>query len=111
MSGKMQKPRKKGLRVSVTNRRTPLTGGANKHQRGAKRATRQRDARLKSEVIEAGRAKEVRAHTVIFVSTLFEIDNKLKRYVGGLVHFDGSTSVYRAHRVRPIIECQLHCLM
>jgi hypothetical protein len=33
----------------------------------------QRDVRIKSEVNEAGRAKEVRAHPVTFVSTLFEI--------------------------------------
>ena len=35
----------------------------------------QRDVRIKSEVNEAGRAKEVRAHPVTFVSTLFEIDS------------------------------------
>ena len=66
---------KKGLRVPATNRRTPLTGGAEMHQRGAKRATRQRDARLKTEIIQAGRAKKLRRISVNFVSTLFEIDN------------------------------------
>ncbi|EEB71365.1 hypothetical protein RR11_2347 [Ruegeria sp. R11] len=29
-------------------------------------------------------------------SALFDIDETLKRYVGGLVHFDGSTSVHIA---------------
>ncbi|WP_298841718.1 hypothetical protein [uncultured Roseobacter sp.] len=84
---------KKGLRVPATNRRTPLTGGAEMHQRGARRAGRSGNAtdrdetqEEKPEVIEAGRAKEVRAHPVTFVSTLFEIDEYLKRYVGGLVH-------------------------
>ena len=84
---------KKGLRVPATNRRTPLTGGAETHRRGARRAGRSGNAtdrdetqEEKSEVNEAGRAKEVRAHPVDFVSTLFEIDEYLKRYVGGLVH-------------------------
>ncbi|MEE4188265.1 MAG: hypothetical protein V2I76_07430, partial [Roseobacter sp.] len=85
--------RKKGLRVPVTNRRTPLTGGAEMHQRGARRAGRSGNAtdrneaeHKKSEVNEAGRARKLGRITVNFVSTLFEIDEYLKRYVGGLVH-------------------------
>jgi len=46
------------------------TGGTQR-----KRNEPRRDARIKSEVNEAGRAKEVRAHPVTFVSTLFEIDD------------------------------------
>ena len=34
----------------------------------------------------ARRAEEYTAHLVFVVSTLFEIDGILKRYVGGLVH-------------------------
>ena len=34
----------------------------------------------------AGRAEEYTAHLIFVVSTLFEIDGILKRYVGGLVH-------------------------
>ena len=34
----------------------------------------------------AGRADKIRRILFIFVSTLFEIDGILKRYVGGLVH-------------------------
>lgn len=41
---------------------------------GPKRRRRGNEAEEKSEVNEAGRAKEVRAHPVTFVSTLFEID-------------------------------------
>ncbi|AEI95725.1 hypothetical protein RLO149_c038200 [Roseobacter litoralis Och 149] len=81
------------MRVPATNRRIHLTGGAEMHQRGARRAghtgngtDRNEAEEEKSEVNEAGRAKEVRAHPVTFVSTLFEIDEYLKRYVGGLVH-------------------------
>ena len=32
---------------------------------------------------------------LIFVSTLFDIDGTLKRYVGSLVHFDGSPRISR----------------
>jgi len=85
--------RKKGLRVLATNLRTPLTGRAETLQRDAERTRRKRrrrqtgrKRRLKFEVFEAGRAKQVRAHTVSFVSTLFETIKFLKRYVGGLVH-------------------------
>ena len=47
----------------------------------------------------------------IFVSTLFEIDIKLKRYEGGLVHFDGSTSHIDLTRFSDrLCEGQLHCL-
>ena len=41
---------------------------------------------------------------VVFVSVLFEIDIKLKRYEGGLVHFDGSTSHIDLVRFRPMIR-------
>ena len=41
---------------------------------GPTRRRRRNEAEEKSEVNEAGRAKEVRAHPVTFVSTLFEID-------------------------------------
>ena len=41
---------------------------------GPKRRRRRNEVEEKSEVNEAGRAKEVRAHPVTFVSTLFEID-------------------------------------
>jgi hypothetical protein len=57
----------------------------------------------KSEVTEAGRAKHCRAHTVIFVSTLFEIIRTQKRYVGGLVHSMDQASSYRTTRLRPIM--------
>ena len=73
---------KKRLRVPGTNLRTPFNGNADKQRQtpdgpdGSGNAEgRQRGVRLKSEVNEAGRAEEVRAHPVIFVSTLFEIDN------------------------------------
>ncbi len=52
------------------------TDGAPDGRDGAE--TQQTETRRKTkkpEVIEAGRAKEVRAHTVVFVSTLFEIGN------------------------------------
>jgi hypothetical protein len=83
---------KKGLRVSATNRRTPFTGGAEMHQRGARRAghsgnatDRNETQEQNSEVNEAGRAKKLGRITVDFVSTLFEIEKNMKRYVGGLV--------------------------
>jgi hypothetical protein len=69
---------RKVLRVCVSRPRQHLTGGAAMHQRGVRRARHiggPRGGRIKSEVNEAGRAKEVRAHPVIFVSTLFEIDS------------------------------------
>jgi hypothetical protein len=63
------------------------------HRRGARRAgqagnrqTRDETLLEKSEVNEAGRARKLGRITVDFVSTLFEIDEYLKRYVGGLVH-------------------------
>jgi hypothetical protein len=63
------------------------------HQRGARRAghtgngmNRDETQDKKSEVNEAGRARKLGRITVDFVSTLFEIDEYLKRYVGGLVH-------------------------
>ena len=63
------------------------------HQRGARRAGQSENAtnrnetqEQKSEVNEAGRATKLGRITVDFVSTLFEIDEYLKRYVGGLVH-------------------------
>ena len=40
----------------------------------------------KIEVVKAGRAGKKRRILLLVVSTLFEIDRKLKRYVGGLVH-------------------------
>ena len=52
---------KKHLQVSVTLRRYPFTGGAEMHQRGARRAEAemqtQRDARIKTEIDEAERAE------------------------------------------------------
>ena len=80
------------------------------HQRGARRAGQSGNAKNRnetqtknSEVNEAGRAKKLGRITVDFVSTLFEIEKNMKRYVGGLVYFDGSTSVYRASRGNPMI--------
>lgn len=71
---------KKHLRTPRTNRRTPLTGGAEAHNgtpdgttERPTRGSRQREARLKSEVNRAGRAKKNTALPVCFVSTLFEI--------------------------------------
>ena len=100
---------KKPLRISGVIRKYPLTGGAEAltgRQTGGtdgnERASNETQRRT-SEVLQAGRADKFRAHPVSFVSTLFDIDDKLKRYVGGLVYFDGSTSVYRASRLRPMI--------
>ena len=69
-------------------------------QRGVRRARHslgRRGGIIKSEVNEAGRAKEVRAHPVIFVSTLFEIDIS-EEICGRFGSFDGSASTYRATR-------------
>ncbi len=55
-------------------------------------------------MIEAGRAEEVRAHSVDFVSSLFEIDGSLKRYVGGLVRSMDQTSAYRLPSLRAMME-------
>jgi hypothetical protein len=64
MSKKDDVWKKKGLRVSLTKPRTPLTGGAEMHQRGVGRVRRKRkrnqtEARRKkkSEANKAGRAK------------------------------------------------------
>ena len=86
------------------------------HQRGARRGGRQRKRRRtvrkadkNLEVSEAGRAKKLGRISVSFVSTLFE--NLISEEIcGRFGSFDGSTSVYRALRPRPMIECQLHCL-
>ncbi|GAA6182751.1 hypothetical protein NBRC116594_41900 [Shimia sp. NS0008-38b] len=50
--------------------------------------------------MSAGCASKLVARSVDFVSgvlapTLFDIENKLKRYEGGLVHFDEQTPAYR----------------
>ena len=59
--------------------------------------------------IRAGRANKLGRISVSFVSTLFE--NLISEEIcGRFGSFDGSTSVYRALRLRPMIECQLHCL-
>ena len=58
-------------------RRTPLTGGAEGHTKaltGRQTGLMATRRRRKIETLQAGRAKQVRAHTVLFVSTLFEID-------------------------------------
>jgi len=60
--------------IPIHRRRDAPTGrktdGTERRREGLLRC-----GRIKSEVNEAGRAKEVRAHPVTFVSTLFEIDN------------------------------------
>ena len=68
--------------MSAGDRRYALTEAAATQQRGARRAARTetngsvtRRRTKKSEVLRAGRAEEVRAHPVSFVSTLFEIDD------------------------------------
>jgi len=103
------------LRVSVTRLRTPSTGGAEMRRRGARRGGRERrrwvrfGRWIKIRGIRAGRAKKLGRISVSFVSTLFE--NLISEEIcGRFGSFDGSTSVYRALRLRPMIECQLHCL-
>jgi hypothetical protein len=65
------------------------------HRRGAKRATPATRRRTKIEIMQAGRAKKLgRISNTLSLRYLKLI--YLKRYVGGLVHFDGSTSIYRA---------------
>ena len=69
------------MRVSALGTRTPFTGGAETHRRGARRAGRIDEVlnatrrKNKSEVIEAGRADKIGRILVSFVSTLFEIDS------------------------------------
>jgi hypothetical protein len=74
--------RKKGLRAPATNRRTPFISNADtqrwtRHGPDGSGNADKREAKREEnfEVFEAGRAKQVRAHTVSFVSTLFEIDS------------------------------------
>ena len=55
------------------------------------------------EAFEAGRARKKRAHPVDFVSTLFEIEKNMKRYVGGLVHSMDQLNAYRASSLRAMI--------
>ena len=63
----------------------------------------------KIRAIRAGRANKLGRISVSFVSTLFE--NLISEEIcGRFGSFDGSTSVYRALRLRSMIECQLHCL-
>ena len=72
----MRFSRKKLLRHPAPNRKYPLTGGAEAHNGtpdGRDGNGPKRGGTRKSEVLQAGRAKEVRAHPVGFVSTLFEI--------------------------------------
>ena len=69
---------KKHLRVSAHRPKHPLTGGAEMHQRGARRATAEtqgNETQTKMEIMQAGRAKQVTAHLSLFCLTLFEIDS------------------------------------
>ena len=80
--------RKKLLRVPVPNRKYPLTGGAEAHNGtpdGPAAPSQGNEAERKPEVIEAGRAERLGRTLSLLLSTLFDIDRKLKRYVGGLV--------------------------
>lgn len=87
-------------------RKYPLTGGAEALDgaptgRADKKAGNEADNT--PEAFEAGRAKEKRAHPVNFVSTLFEIEKNMKRYVGGLVHSMDQLNAYRASSLRAMI--------
>ena len=55
------------------------------------------------EMMTRGCAKENWRLLVVFVFMLFEIDRTLKRYEGGLVHFDGSTSHIDLTRLLPMM--------
>ena len=106
------------MRVLGDNLRTPFTGGAEALTAGQTDTERRfGEGRVrKYRAVSAGCASKLVARSVGFVSgvcapTLFDIVTKLKRYEGGLVHFDEQTPAYLALRVRLIIELQqLHCL-
>ncbi len=87
------------------NLRTPFTGGAEALTAG--RTGTERCSRLEGSeeirAVSAGCASKLVARSVGFVSgvtapTLFDIVTKLKRYEGGLVHFDEQTPAYLALR-------------
>lgn len=82
--------------------RTPFTGGAEARIGGTDRieALLQEGKFWKYRAVSAGCASKLVARSVVFVSgalvpTLFDIENILKRYEGGLVHFDEQTPAYR----------------
>jgi hypothetical protein len=82
--------------------RTPFTGGAEARIGGTDRieALLQEGKFWKYRAVSAGCASKLVARSVGFVSgvcapTLFDIENTLKRYEGGLVHFDEQTPAYR----------------
>ena len=82
MSQKMHVCRKKGLRVSAANSRTPLTGRAETLQRGARRAGHTGNGADRNETQDTkfgdttgGARHKVRRILLVFVSTLFEIDS------------------------------------
>ena len=83
--------------------RTPFTGGAEARIGGTDRieALLQEGKFWKYRAVSAGCASKLVARSVGFVSgvlapTLFDIENTLKRYEGGLVHFDEQTPAYRS---------------
>ena len=72
--------RKNPLRLVSSNRRTPLTGGAEMHWRGAGRDGRSGTTgsfgggKKKKSEVEGRARRKFRALLLLFVSTLFEID-------------------------------------
>ncbi len=98
--------------------RTPFTGGAEARIGGTDRieALLQEGKFWKYRAVSAGCASKLVARSVGFVSgvcapTLFDIENTLKRYEGGLVHFDEQTPAYRSLALWAMIGLQqLHCL-
>ena len=82
--------------------RTPFTGGAEAHDGGTDRseALLQEGKFWKYRAVSAGCASKLVARSVgcvsgVYAPTLFDIENTLKRYEGGLVHFDEQTPAYR----------------
>ena len=70
---------------------------------------RQRDAR-KQKVIQAGRAGKSQGASQFVLSSRSLKLLVTEEICGRFGPCDGSTSAYRAGRLRPMIQCQLHCL-
>ena len=96
-----------GSRVQTVDTPSPA---AQRCSNGTPDGPHGQESGTKTETYAGSCARKIKALRFVFVSTLFEIDSNLKRYVGGLAISMDRPLRYRLLSLRTMIVGQLHCL-